>query len=104
MRYTEYHAGKAVIKDKNKLSEAMEKLARLEDAEEKDRLCQWIPCSEKMPEDNTDVIVCFYSGTVTEMRYLGNGIFQGIYEHTAKVIVAWMPLPEPCRQNDEGGE
>ena len=28
---------------------------------------QWIPCSEKMPEDNTDVIVCFYSGTVTEM-------------------------------------
>lgn len=30
MRYTEYHAGKAVIKDKNKLSEAMEKLARLE--------------------------------------------------------------------------
>ena len=104
MRYTEYHAGKAVIKDKNKLSEAMEKLARLEDAEEKDRLCQWIPCSEKMPEDNTDVIICFYNGTVTEMRYLGNGIFQGIYEHTAKVIVAWMPLPEPCRQNDEGGE
>lgn len=32
MRYTEYHAGKAVIKDKNKLSEAMEKLAKLEDA------------------------------------------------------------------------
>lgn len=65
---------------------------------------KWIPCSEKMPEDNTDVIVCFYSGTVTEMRYWGNGIFQGIYEHTAKVIVAWMPLPEPCRQNDEGVE
>lgn len=71
MRYTEYHAGKAVIKDKNKLSEAMEKLARYEDAEEKDRLGQWIPCSEKMPEDNMDVIVCFYSGTVTEMRYWG---------------------------------
>lgn len=55
---------------------------------------KWIPCSEKMPEDNKDVIVCFYSGTVTEMRYWGNGIFQGIYEHTAKTIVAWMPLPE----------
>lgn len=58
---------------------------------------KWIPCSEKMPEDNTDVIVCFYSGTVTEMRYWGNGIFQGIYEHTAKTIVAWMPLPEPYK-------
>ncbi len=58
---------------------------------------KWIPCSEKMPEDNTNVIVCFYSGTVTEMRYWGNGIFQGIYEHTAKTIVAWMPLPEPYK-------
>lgn len=58
---------------------------------------KWIPCSEKLPKDNTDVIVCFYSGTVTEMRYWGNGIFQGIYEHTAKTIVAWMPLPEPYK-------
>lgn len=101
MRYTEYHAGKAVIKDKSLLAEAMEKLARLEDAEEKDRLGQWIPCSERLPEDNTDVIVCFYSGTVTEMRYWGNGIFQGIYEHTAKTIVAWMPLPEPYKEKTE---
>lgn len=31
------------------------------------------------------------------MRYWGNGIFQGIYEHTAKTIVAWMPLPEPYK-------
>ena len=43
MRYTKYHAGKAVIKDKNKLSEAMEKLERLEDAEEKDRYHSKIP-------------------------------------------------------------
>mgnify|MGYP004481589259 CR=1 FL=1 len=102
MRYTEYHAGKAVIKDKNLLSEAMEKLARYEDAEEKDRLGQWIPCSERLPEDNTDVIICFHNGEITEMRYLGNEIFQGIYEHTTKAIVAWMPLPKPYRQNNEG--
>lgn len=98
MRYTEYHAGKAVIKDKNLLSEAMEKLARYEDAEEKDRLGQWIPCSERLPEDNTDVIVCFYSGIVTEMRYWGNGIFQGTFKRTAETIVAWMPLPEPYKE------
>ena len=35
MRYTEYNDGKAVIKDKNKLSEAMEKLAKFEDEEER---------------------------------------------------------------------
>ena len=40
MRYTEYHAGKAVVRDKNLLGEAMEKLARYEDAEENDRLGQ----------------------------------------------------------------
>lgn len=70
-----------------------------QDVEEETR---WIPCNERLPEDNTDVIVCFYSGTVTEMRYWGNGIFQGIYEHTTKVIVAWMPLPEPYKEQENG--
>ena len=69
----------------------------LEELKELREKSKCIPCSEKMPEDNTDVIVCFYSGTVTEMRYWRNGIFQGIYEHTAKTIVAWMPLPEPYK-------
>ena len=35
MRYTEYHADKAVIKDKALLPDAMEKLAKVEDLEEK---------------------------------------------------------------------
>lgn len=35
MRYTEYHADKAVIKDKAFLPDAMEKLAKVEDLEEK---------------------------------------------------------------------
>jgi hypothetical protein len=69
-----------------------------------ERESNWIPCSERLPEDNTDVIVCFYSGTVTEMRYWGNGIFQGIYEHTTKVIVAWMPLPEPYKEGEDEQE
>lgn len=34
MRYTEYHNGVAVIKDKNLLKEAMAKLAKIEDEEE----------------------------------------------------------------------
>ena len=38
MRYTEYHTGVAVIKDKTLLKEAMQKLAELEDAEEEGRL------------------------------------------------------------------
>lgn len=92
---TDHHTGKEQGNDECK--EWCEQWSGYEDAEEKDRLGQWIPCSERLPENNTDVIVCFYSGTVTEMRYWGNGIFQGIYEHTAKTIVAWMPLPEPYK-------
>lgn len=34
MRYTERHAGKAVIRDKSLLPEAMEKLARVEELED----------------------------------------------------------------------
>lgn len=35
MRYTEYHGDKAVIKDKSLLPKAMDKLAKVEDLEEK---------------------------------------------------------------------
>lgn len=64
-RLTTYHSGKAVIKDKNKLSEAMEKLAEFEekekcgewlDAIELAKIAialqnqKWIPCSERLPE------------------------------------------------------
>lgn len=61
----------------------------------------WIPCSERLPEKNTNVIACFSHGLVTEMRYEGNGIFQDIYEYSADVIRAWQPLPEPYEEEQE---
>ena len=39
MRYTEYHAGVAVIKDKALLPQAMEKLAKFEDMTEIPQIC-----------------------------------------------------------------
>ena len=113
MRYTEYHAGKAVIKDKNKLSEAMEKLARYEDAAEKDRLGQWIPCSEKLPEDESYILVSFENATMPDIaRYEENdegGTFypgddEKSYSSYGLFVNAWMSLPEPYKQNDEGAE
>ena len=61
----------------------------------------WIPCSERLPEKNTNVIACFSHGIVTEMRYEGNGIFQGIYEYSTDIIRAWQPLPEPYEEEQE---
>ena len=74
MRYTEYHAGKAVIKDKNKLSEAMEKLARYEDAEEKDSFGRWVPCSERLPEEEEYILLSFANYTGLDIgRYENDG-------------------------------
>ncbi len=60
----------------------------------------WIPCSERLPENAMNVIAQFSDGTVTELRYAGNGIFEGIYEYSTKVIIAWMPLPEPYKEDN----
>ena len=80
-------------------AEEHEQLAEwLEELKKLTEKAKWIPCSERLPEDNTDVIVCFYSGIVTEMRYWGNGIFQGTFKRTAETIAAWMPLPEPYKE------
>ena len=47
-----------------------------------------------------NVIAQFSSGTVTELRYAGNGIFEGIYKYSTKVIIAWMPLPTPYKKGE----
>lgn len=82
----------------NKKQELVDRLAMYEHAAEKEEFGRWVPCSERLPENAMNVIAQFSSGTVTELRYAGNGIFEGIYEYSTKVIIAWMPLPEPYRE------
>lgn len=110
MRYTEYHAGKAVIKDKNKLSEAMEKLARYEDAEEKDRLGQWIPCSERLPKDRQIVVADIECGIEDRMCIFAYFKIVDHMEHWINAntgfpvlanVVQWTPLPEPYKEKTE---
>lgn len=49
MRYTEYHGGVAVIKDKSKHKEAMEKLAKVEEAEETGcKGCKYEECTKQL--------------------------------------------------------
>ena len=72
-----------------------------EDAKDTNVPSKWIPCSERLPKNAMNVIAQFSSGAVTELRYAGNGIFEGIYEYSTKVIIAWMPLPEPYKEVEE---
>lgn len=85
------------------LQDELEPIQNIEDTHQLlvDNNNGWIPCSERLPEKNTNVITCFSHGLVTEMRYEGNGIFQDIYEYSADVIRAWQPLPEPYREEQE---
>lgn len=72
---------------------------------------QWIPCSENMPEDENYILVSFENSTMPDIaRYEENdegGTFypgddEKSYSSYGLIVNAWMPLPEPYRQNDEG--
>lgn len=121
-RLTTYHCGKAVIKDKNKLSEAIEKLAEFEekekcgewlDAIELAKIAivlqsqKWIPCSERLPEDESYILVSFENSTMPDIaRYEEDdegGTFyprddEKSYLRYGLFVIAWMPLPEPYRE------
>ena len=53
---------------------------------------QWIPCSERMPERNGYYLVTGRQGAVNKRLY------QDGYWYGNWAIIAWMPLPEPYRE------
>lgn len=58
MRYTEYHNGVAVIKDKSLMKEAMQKLAKYEDAEDENKAK--IANIENMSREDMIERLCIY--------------------------------------------
>lgn len=57
---------------------------------------QWIPISEKLPEEGVDVLTCFYTG---ERNYKMMVSRRSDYNYWSGVgrtgdMVAWMPLPK----------
>lgn len=126
-RLTTYHCGKAVIKDKNKLAEAMEKLAEFEekekcgewlDAIELAKIAialqsqKWIPCSERLPDKYMECLVTvnkkhpthgFTDVFVVEDTYFeceGEFDWQSKFEGMDWNIVAWMELPKPFKEDE----
>ena len=72
--------------------------------EEMPTIEQWIPCSERLPEEDTYVLATTAWGEITMAEKLSD-IAWFIYEGTANAksddIVAWMPLPEPYAERRE---
>ena len=62
----------------------------------------WIPCSERLPDPNTEVMCCYDNGELDMMwqdwKSRGkNGLIYGDIDGTTHKVVAWRPLPEPYR-------
>ena len=57
----------------------------------------WIPTSERLPEENGGYLVTVMGKYITTALWVGNA------ENWSK-ITAWMPLPEPYKEDMRGGE
>lgn len=70
----------------------------LENLPSTDRPTEWVPVSERLPEKNG----CYLVSTTGENNYIIDIAFyiEGMW-HKASRIKAWMPLPEPYREDGE---
>ena len=100
-RFTEYHAGVPVLKDKDRMKEAMARFAELE---------------EQLPEDCEEIVLAQVSGKVTENIWFDNAfelatyvngegwILENYPERKNPKVIAWQPLPEIYRPKEKDDE
>lgn len=77
---------------------AVDAIEELQERREADR---WIPVSERLPEDYTEVLITNGYGTVT--RVVWNTWYQNEYKDARKEYkaIAWKPLPKPYESEAE---
>ena len=64
---------------------------------------RWIPVSERLPEEETTVLICTDQGDIDASRIFSYS--DGTWEWFASSwcygeIIAWMPLPEPYIESE----
>ena len=77
----------------NTLYNILEKLKRI--------IPEWIPCSERLPEFDEDVLVYYppWKDNPIQIAHMQqDGIWEtsdGEFNFSAKAVTYWMPIPEP---------
>ena len=64
---------------------------------------EWIPVSERLPDEETDVLICNLNGDVTISRGSYSTEMKDVFiwytsGWTFGKVIAWMPLPEPYKE------
>lgn len=62
---------------------------------------QWIPCEERLPEYGKEVIICLQDGGISVGWSTGYSWYADYSDTEVFNVVAWMPLPEPWKGEDE---
>lgn len=71
---------------------------------EAEKKSEWIPCSERLPEEGTRILFCDIDGDVyCGERYYGGAWWDDRNDDHVKNVIAWMPLPEPYKQSESAG-
>ena len=76
----------------------------LEDYKRLKSASSWIPCSEKMPDDNVDVLVYDYGILIARYNIYDKydiGWMEKFECYPLTNVTHWMPLPEPPQRKDD---
>lgn len=57
---------------------------------------QWIPCSERLPNNHDNILINQSDGYVN-VGYYSLNYFKDVNSYPYKDVIAWMPLPEPYK-------
>ena len=86
------------------ISDAVFALDKAIEALSADRPQGWIPCSERLPEDNERVLVTTAWGYVT-IGWIKQNIWStDLIVNLRDFVLAWMPCPEPWKGADDGAD
>ena len=63
----------------------------------------WIPCSERLPSEKGEYLICDDKGNVYESSlYVGSYGCSWLVKTATDEVIAWQPLPQPYKK--EGAE
>ena len=67
-----------------------------------DRPQEWIPCSERLPNEKEVVLITNDKGNVRFGQFRGtHGKYWIWKNNTLETVLAWMPLPKPWKGADD---